>query len=103
MKTLKIGIMSQAQMRARVLAIACGEYKPKATEPKIWFPYMKSLADVLSDENRALLKFIKETQPESLTSLAEATGRKVSNLSRTIKTNNSYGMVEKNREKHDVS
>lgn len=102
MKTVKIGIMSQAEMRARVLAIARGEYKPKATEPKIWFPSMKSLAEVLSDENRALLKLIKETQPESLTSLAEATGRKVSNLSRTLKTMSGYGLVEMKRENKHV-
>jgi predicted transcriptional regulator len=102
MKTVKIGIMSQSEMRDRVLAIARGEYKPKATEPKIWFPSMKSLAEVLSDENRALLKLIKETQPESLTSLAEATGRKVSNLSRTLKTMSGYGLVEMKRENKHV-
>lgn len=102
MKTVKIGIMSQEQMRARVLAIARGEYKPKATEPKIWFPSMKSLAEVLSDENRALLKLIKEIQPESLTSLAEATGRKVSNLSRTLKTMSGYGLVEMKHENKRV-
>ena len=29
MKTITIGIMPQAQVRARILAIAKGEYKPK--------------------------------------------------------------------------
>lgn len=102
MKTVKIGIMSQAEMRDRALAIARGELKPKASDPKIWFPSMKSLAEVLSDENRALLKLIKETKPESMTSLAEATGRKVGNLSRTLKTMSSYGLVEMKRENKRV-
>jgi predicted transcriptional regulator len=50
------GIMPQAQIRARILAIARGDYKPKATEPKIWFTSIRSLAEVLSDDNRALLQ-----------------------------------------------
>lgn len=56
MKTIVIGIMPQAQIRARILAIARGDYKPKATEPKIWFTSIRSLAEVLSDDNRALLQ-----------------------------------------------
>ena len=85
MKAIKIGIMPQAQIRARVLSIARGEYKPKPSEPKIWFTSMRSLAEVLSDENRALLKVIQEAKPQSLSSLADMTGRKTSNLSRTLR------------------
>ncbi|MDP2380289.1 MAG: hypothetical protein Q8M35_07370, partial [Pseudohongiella sp.] len=55
---LNIGIMSQEKIHERMLAIAKGKYKPKPGEPKIWFTSMKSLAKVLSDENRALLKTI---------------------------------------------
>ena len=58
-----------------MLAIAKGEYKPKPGEPKVWFTSMKSLAEVLSDENRALLSVIKEAQPESIAGLAAITGR----------------------------
>ena len=97
MKSVKIGIMTQEQMRARVMSIARGEYKPKASDPKIWFPSMKSLSEVLSDENRALLKIIKNTRPDSLTSLADTTGRKIGNLSRTLKTMSGYGLVEMKR------
>lgn len=102
MKTLKIGILAQEQMRARVLAIASGEYKPEPGEPSIWFPSMKSLAEVLSDDNRALLKLIEQTQPESMTALAHASGRALSNLSRTLKTMAGYGLVEMQRDKHQV-
>lgn len=67
-----------------MLAIAKGEYKPSRNEPKIWFTSMKSLSEVLSDENRALLNVIRDKQPDSITSLATLTGRKTSNLSRTL-------------------
>jgi predicted transcriptional regulator len=102
MKTIVIGIMPQAQIRARILAIARGDYKPKAAEPKIWFTSMRSLAEVLSDDNRALLKVIKEAKPQSITSLAEITGRKTGNLSRTLKTMSNYGFVEMKRENRYV-
>jgi predicted transcriptional regulator len=63
---------------------------------------MKSLAEVLSDENRALLRVILETQPQSISALAIATGRKPSNLSRTLKTMSNYGIVELKRERSQV-
>ena len=37
MKVIKIGIASQEKIRERVLLIAKGELKPKASDPKIWF------------------------------------------------------------------
>ncbi|CAM3391287.1 MULTISPECIES: helix-turn-helix domain-containing protein [Cupriavidus] len=102
MKTIVIGIMPQEKIRERVLAIARGEYRPKASEPKIWFTSMKSLAEVLSDDNRALLRVITETKPESISELAQATGRKPGNLSRTLKTMSNYGIVDLKREKNHV-
>jgi len=102
MKTIVIGIMPQDKIRERVYAIARGKYKPKPSEPKIWFTSMKSLSEVLSDDNRALLKVIREAQPESISSLAEMTGRKPGNLSRTLKTMSNYGIVEMKREKNHV-
>lgn len=102
MKAIVIGIMPQEKIRERMLAIARGEYKPKPGEPKVWFTSMKSLAEVLSDENRALLRMITETNPESISALANATGRKPGNLSRTLKTLSNYGIVELKRENRKV-
>lgn len=102
MKAITIGILPQEQIRARMLAIARGEFKPKAGEPKIWFTSMRSLAEVLSDENRALLRVIEESHPESISSLANLTGRKPGNLSRTLKTMSNYGLVEMRRENRHV-
>lgn len=102
MKTIRIGIMSQEKIRERVLSIARGDYKPKATDPKIWFTSMKSMAEVLSDDNRALLRVISETHPSTIAELAERVGRKPSNVSRTLKTMCHYGLVELTRSHNTV-
>jgi predicted transcriptional regulator len=102
MKAIVIGIMPQEKIRERVLSIARGAYKPKPGEPKIWFNSMRSLAEVLSDENRALLRVIKDAKPASISSLADMTGRKPGNLSRTLKTMSNYGFVEMKRERNFV-
>jgi predicted transcriptional regulator len=93
MKTLKIGIASYKAMKARTLAIAKGEKKPRRGEPKIWFTSMESFSKLLSDRNRALLRLIVETQPESLAELANLSGRAKSNLSRTLHNMEKYGLV----------
>ncbi len=62
--------------------------------PTVWFTSMASLAAVLSDDNRALLRLIHERQPKSLTELGVLTGRKVPNLSRTLRTMAGHGLVD---------
>ncbi len=94
MKRVIIGIMPQERIRERIYAIAKGRYKPARGEPKVWFTSMRSVAEVLSDRNRALLRAIAEQEPESLQELAEITGRTPGNLSRTLKTLSGYGFVE---------
>lgn len=102
MKALVIGVMPQEQIRERMLAITTGNHKPKASEPRVWFTSMRSLAEVLSDENRALLKIIRDAQPHSISSLAQMTGRTPGNLSRTLKTMSNYGFVKMRRENQHV-
>ncbi len=102
MKKIIIGIATQEAIRARALAIARGERKPTVNEPKIWFTSMRSMAEVLSDDNRALLKLIREQKPDSLNQLADLSGRAPSNLSRTLKTMERYGLVELCREARQV-
>ncbi|PHM64124.1 transcriptional regulator [Xenorhabdus stockiae] len=92
MKAL-IGVMNEELIRKRVLAIAKGEYKPKSGEPKIWFTSMIALAQVLSENNIALLRMMDEQKPETMTELADLSGRKLSNLSATLKTLNRHGFV----------
>ena len=97
MRTLRVGIASYEQMKARTVAIARGDYRPAANEPKVWFTSAESFARVLSERNRALLGIIAESTPESLARLAELTGRKKSNLSRTLETMERYGFVHLSR------
>lgn len=52
MKKVVIGIASQRAIRTRALATARGDHQPRPDEPKIWFTSMRSLAEVLSDDNR---------------------------------------------------
>lgn len=93
MRVLRVGIASYEEMKARTIAIARGRVKPGAGEPKVWFTSAESFARVLSERNRALLNVIAETAPSSITQLAELTGRRKSNLSRTLKTMERYGFV----------
>ena len=93
MTTLKIGIASAADYKARTMAIARGELKPTAQAPKVWFTSIESVAKILSDRNRELLTVIAEEKPESLQALVDRTGRAKSNLSRTLKTMERYGLV----------
>lgn len=97
MTTLKVGIASYDEMKARTLAIARGEHRVAAGEPKVWFTSTESFAKVLSAGNRDLLRVITERAPGSLDELAMLTGRKKSNLSRTLKTMAAYGLVRLER------
>lgn len=93
MNTLRVGIASYEKMKERTRAIARGELKPGLKDPKVWFPSTESLARVLSSRNQELLETIRRSDPKSLTELAAETGRAKSNLSRTLKTMERYGIV----------
>ncbi len=92
-RIIRVGIMPLERVRDYTLAIAKGTYKRKPTEPKIWFTSIKSFAAVLSDENRELLRIIHDNKPESIADLEQLSGRKASNLSRTLHTMENYGLV----------
>ena len=98
MTTLKVGIASYEEMKARTLAVARGERRVEADEPKVWFTSTESFARILSASNRALLRLIAERMPQSLEDLAEMAGRAKSNLSRTLKTMEQYGLVRLERD-----
>jgi len=93
-KVMKIGIISREDYIKRTIAVAKGQYKPRRDEPKIWFETLKSMSQVLSNENQDLLKLIIDHNPRSLTELEKISHRKKSNLSRTLKTLERFGIVE---------
>ena len=92
MKAL-IGVMPEEHIRQRMLAIVKGEYKPEPGEPLLWFTSVNALAQVLSNDNIELLQLMDARQPETITELAEMSGRQKSNLSVTLKTLSSRGFV----------
>ncbi|HEV2614730.1 MAG TPA: transcriptional regulator [Gammaproteobacteria bacterium] len=93
-KTVKVGIMPLAEFKKYTLAIARGSYKPKPDEPKIWFPSIKSLALILSEENQALLKLILDMEPQSVKEIESLTGRKANNILRTLRSMEHLGLVK---------
>ncbi len=99
---MKVGIISKQDYIKRTLAIAKGDYKPRKDEPKIWFESIQSLAQVLSAENQKLLRTIIQHEPRSIAHLESLTHRNKSNLSRTLKTMERYGIVELKKEKRRV-
>jgi predicted transcriptional regulator len=97
MSTLKVGIASYEEMKALTMAVARGQRRLGPHEPRVWFPSTESFARVLSAANRELLRVIAEKAHGSLDELAELSGRKKSNLSRTLKTMANYGLVRLER------
>jgi len=91
---IKIGIMTREDHQKRVLAIVAGDYIRQRGEPKVFFNSMKSLSEVVSGNNRQLLKIIAEQAPETMAALTTLSDRKPSNISRTLKTLERYGIVE---------
>lgn len=71
MNTLRIGIASQKEIRQRTIDIASGRLTPKNTDPKVWFTSVESLAQVLSEDNRAMISSIRKYQPTSVSALAQ--------------------------------
>ena len=85
-------IMTDIKLKRCVIGIR-GQIPDPDYPVDIWFDSLKSVANVLSNENQYLLKVIAEQQPHSVTELAALTGRAVSNVSRTLKTLDSLGLV----------
>jgi predicted transcriptional regulator len=65
--------------------------------PTVWFDSWRQLAGLLSDENRALLRLMRDKQPRTVLELAEWSGRAASNLSRTLRHLERHGLVKMHR------
>lgn len=92
-KTLKIGIAPREAIVRYTRDIVAGRRRRAADDPDIWFTSVESFAKILSDRNRGLLALIAERRPDSIDALAAASGRAKSNLSRTLRTMERYGLV----------
>ncbi|WP_194726368.1 HVO_A0114 family putative DNA-binding protein [Noviherbaspirillum malthae] len=94
MRVIKIGILSVEEQRKRALEIASGKRKRDNNDPIIYMPSMAAAARILSDENMALLKIIREQHPSSVDELANLVGKPQSNVSRSLHAMEPFGLVE---------
>jgi len=101
-RVIRIGIASEEEIRKRTIEIASGRRRRGPKEPRIWFTSIRAVAEVLSDKNRELLKILANEKPESIQELSELSGRAESNLSRTLKTMEGYGLVRLERRNRHV-
>jgi predicted transcriptional regulator len=92
-KILKVGIAPREAIARYTREVVAGRRRRAADDPDIWFTSVESFAKVLSERNRELLALIAKRRPDSLDSLAAASGRARSNLSRTLRTMARYGLV----------
>src|SRR5262245_2285666 len=93
-RTLKVGIAPRAAVFQYMRDVVAGRRKRTGDDPDIWVSSVESFAKVLSERNRALLALITEKRPESIDALAAASGRAKSNLSRTLRTMERYGLIK---------
>ena len=93
LRVLRIGIAPREYVKQRTLEIARGR-KLAPNEPKHWVSSLDALARVLSEKNMLLLEMIRNANPQSVAELAKLSGRAKSNLSRTLHTMESLGLIE---------
>lgn len=91
-RVMKIGIASPERQKQRVLDIAAGRRARLRGEPRVWFPSLKAAAEVL-ERNRDLIRIIYDEHPKSVSELAERAGRAESNVSRSLKRLEAFGIV----------
>jgi predicted transcriptional regulator len=92
-KALRVGIAPRTEIMRYMIDVGTGRRRRSADDPDIWFSSVESFAKVLSEKNRALLSLIADKRPNSIDALAAASGRAKSNLSRTLRTMERYGLV----------
>jgi predicted transcriptional regulator len=93
-KVLLVGVATREASKRRTIEIASGKRTRAPDEPRVWFTSLGSLAKVLSESNMLLLETIRDARPHSVAELAELSGRKKTNLSRTLKHMAKIGLVD---------
>ena len=60
---------------------------------EVWFPSIKAAISILSDDNMALLKAIRERQPRSIDELASVVGREPCDLDIPLRDMERIGLI----------
>jgi predicted transcriptional regulator len=86
-------IQSHESLKREMMAVARGE-KPAPKDAALpSFNSIEALTRLLTPENRALLATIRDRKPQSISELAEMTGRAQPNLTRTLAKLEAVGFV----------
>jgi len=94
MKTIRIGVASDQEIRSRMLDIAAGRIRPSAQEPKIWVRSVDEFRKLLSEKNMNILAAIRSQRPKSVSELARNMQEDQGNLTKRLKMLASFGLVE---------
>ncbi len=94
MKTIRIGVASDREIRSRMLDIAAGRRKPSAQEPRIWVRSVDEFRKLMSEKNMNLLAAIRSQRPKSVSELARSIQEDQGNLTKRLKMLASFGLVE---------
>lgn len=96
-KNIKIGIATVPEQWARLQAVVAGTQKVLPGEPKVWFPSISDATRVVSDENMAILRMLREQKPESVDALAHAMGKPVTEVAQSLQTMANFSLVKLTR------
>jgi len=94
MKTIRIGVAGDQEIRSRMLDIAAGRVKPSAQEPRIWVRSINEFRKLMSEKNMNLLAAIRSQRPKSVSELARSIQEDQGNLTKRLKMLASFGLVE---------
>ena len=94
MKTIRIGVASDQEIRSHMLDIAAGRKNPSEQEPRIWVRSVDEFRKLLSEKNMNLLAAIRFQRPKSVSELARNMQEDQGNLTKRLKMLASFGLVE---------
>ena len=94
MKSIRIGVASDKEIRQRMLDIAAGRLKPTTQEAKIWVRSVDEFRKLVSEKNVNLLTAIRTQRPKSISELAQSIHEDQGNLTKRLKMLASFGLVE---------
>jgi len=94
-----VKVQSFVDVMAEMKAVARGEKEAPADAAAPSVESIDVLARLLTPENRALLRMIKEQRPESIAALEKLSGRKGPNLIRSLNKLEAVGLLQITKEK----
>lgn len=86
-------IQNLKALREEMKAVARGECPAPVDAGKLSFNSVEAVVRLLTPENRRLLATIRDRSPESVSALAEMTGRSQPNLTRTLAKLEAAGLI----------